>query len=44
MGFGQNGASDYTKHKDTDRKYRYIDRHKNNEDWTKPGAKTAGFL
>ena len=24
------------------RKERYIDRHKNNEDWTKSGAKTAG--
>ena len=27
----------------TDRKGRYIDRHKKNEDWTKPGAKSAGF-
>ena len=24
---GQNGASDYSKHKDKDRKERYIDRH-----------------
>ena len=27
----------------TDRKERYIDRHKNNEGWNKSGAKTAGF-
>ena len=41
--FGQKGASDFTKHKDKDRKERYIDRHKKNEDWTKSGVKTAGF-
>ena len=28
ISFGQNGASDYTKHKDKERKGRYIDRHK----------------
>ena len=28
ISFGQHGASDYTKHKDNDRKNRYIDRHK----------------
>ena len=27
--FGQKGASDYTKHKDTERKNRYLERHKN---------------
>ena len=27
--FGQEGASDYTKHKDKDRKNRYLERHKN---------------
>ena len=43
VSFGEKGASDFTKHKDTDRKERYIDRHKKNEDWTKSGAKTAGF-
>ena len=43
VSFGQKMASDFTKHKNTDRKERYIDRHKKNEDWTKPGAKTAGF-
>ena len=31
--FGAAGMSDFTKHKDEDRKNRYIDRHKNNEDW-----------
>ena len=43
VSFGQKGASDYTKHKNPDRKDQYIDRHNNNEDWTKSGAKTAGF-
>lgn len=39
--FGSKGMSDYTKHKDDDRKERYIDRHKKNENWNDP--KTAGF-
>ena len=43
VSFGQKGASDFTKHKNTDRKERYIDRHKAREDWNKSGAKTAGF-
>ena len=43
VSFGQKGASDFTKHKNTDRKEAYIARHKKNEDWTKSGAKTAGF-
>ena len=43
VSFGQKGASDFTKHKNTDRKERYIDRHKKNEDWTKTGARSAGF-
>ena len=30
--------------KNTDRKERYIDSHKKNEDWTKSGAKAAGFV
>ena len=41
--FGAAGYSDYTKHKDKDRKQRYIDRHKNNENWGKSGIDTAGF-
>ena len=43
VSFGQKGASDFTKHKNTYRKEIYIDRHKKNEDWTKTGAKSAGF-
>ena len=39
--FGQKGASDYTKHKDKDRKNTYIDRHKKNENCNDPS--TAGF-
>ena len=41
--FGQQGASDFTKHNDKVRKEAYIARHKKNEDWTKSGVKTAGF-
>ena len=44
VSFGQKGASDFTKHKDTDRKDRYIARHKNNEDHGLSGVKTAGFV
>ena len=43
VSFGASGYSDYTKHKDNDRKNKYIDRHKSNEDWTKSGIRTAGF-
>ena len=39
--FGQAGASDMTQHKNEDRKKRYIDRHKKNENWNNPY--TAGF-
>ena len=41
--FGQAGASDYTEHKDKERKQRYLARHKNRENWTKSGINTAGF-
>ena len=41
VSFGAAGMSDYTKHKDAERKERYIARHKKNEDWSNP--KTAGF-
>jgi len=41
--FGAAGMSDYTKHKDEDRKQRYLDRHKAREDWTKSGILTPGF-
>jgi hypothetical protein len=40
--FGSKGASDYTKHKDKERKQRYIDRHKKREDWN--DLMTAGAL
>ena len=43
VSFGEKGASDFTKHKDKDRKNRYVDRHKAREDWNASGAKTAGF-
>ena len=41
--FGQAGASDYTKHKNDERKMKYIQRHKVNENWKSTGFKTAGF-
>ena len=41
--FGAKGYSDYTIHKDPERKERYIKRHKKNEEWGKKGIKTAGF-
>lgn len=31
--FGASGMSDYTKHKDEDRKQAYLARHKKNEQW-----------
>lgn len=40
--FGAIGYSDYTIHKDDNRKALYISRHKNNEDWNNPI--TAGSL
>ena len=43
VSFGQKMASDFTKHKDPDRKEAYIARHKKNLGWTKSGAKAAGF-
>ena len=43
VSFGASGYSDYTKHKYNDRKNKYIDRHKSNEDWTKSGIRTPGF-
>ena len=43
VSFGQQGASDYTKHKDKYRKERYIDRHSKHENWGATGAKAAGF-
>ena len=42
ISFGASGYSDYTKHKDPERKKRYIDRHKKNENWG--NVESAGFL
>jgi len=39
--FGAAGYEDYTIHKDSERKNRYIQRHKKNEDWN--NTKTPGF-
>ena len=41
--FGQAGASDFTLHKNEARKQLYVNRHKNNENWTKSGIDSAGF-
>ena len=41
ISFGASGYSDFTQRKDKDRKRRYINRHKKNEDWANP--MTAGF-
>jgi hypothetical protein len=41
ISFGAAGMSDYTHHKDPERKKRYIARHKANEDFNDP--LTAGF-
>lgn len=41
VSFGAKGYSDFTLHKNPERKQRYIDRHKSNENWNDP--KTAGF-
>lgn len=39
--FGAAGYEDYTEHKDKERKERYIERHKKNENWNDPSS--AGF-
>ena len=40
--FGSAGMSDFTKNKDEERKKRYLDRHRKNENWDSPT--TAGAL
>ena len=42
VSFGSAQHSDFTKHKDPERKQRYLDRHKKNENWSDPT--TAGYL
>jgi hypothetical protein len=34
--FGAEGMSDYTKNRDKDRKQRYLQRHRRNENWSNP--------
>ena len=41
--FGAVEYSDYTKHKDDERKQRYIIRHQKRENWKISGVLTAGF-
>lgn len=41
--FGARGMSDYTIHKDPERRKRYVARHKARENWSKSGLKSAGF-
>lgn len=41
--FGLKGFSDYTIHKDRERMKRYLTRHRKRENWTRAGARTAGF-
>jgi hypothetical protein len=42
ISFGASGMSDFTKNHDEDRKNRYLNRHRNNENWNKPDS--AGAL
>ena len=42
VSFGAAGMSDFTKHKDPERKQRYLNRHKSRENWSDPT--TAGFM
>jgi hypothetical protein len=47
VAFGAKGMSDYTIHKDPERKERYLKRHEANEDWedpTTPGALSRWIL
>lgn len=43
INFGAKGYEDFTTHKDEERKQRYINRHRKNENWTKNGIDTRGF-
>ena len=40
VSFGSSSHQDYTQHKDDERRFRYLNRHKPNEDWH--DLKTAG--
>ncbi len=41
--WGAAGMSDFTIHKNGERIQQFIDRHKNNENWSKSGRDTAGL-
>ena len=41
--FGSKNHSDYTLHKDKNRKTRYLDRHRARENWKPSGRMTPGF-
>jgi len=41
VAFGAKGYSDFTKHKNTRRKTRYMTRHKRHEDWNTPNTPGA---
>lgn len=41
--FGAQGYSDYTIHRENERKQRYIIRHQRRENWNKSGIQTPGF-
>ena len=43
VNFGRKGYSDFTIHKDRERMKRYMVRHRKRENWTRAGARTAGF-
>jgi len=43
VNFGASGYSDFTKHKDPERKRLYDARHKRKENWGKSGIRSAGF-
>jgi hypothetical protein len=43
VNFGRKGYSDFTIHKDRARMKRYLTRHRSRENWTRAGARTAGF-
>ena len=44
VSFGAKGYEDSTVHHDPKRKENYINRHKTDEDWSKSGVTSAGWL
>ena len=43
INFGAQGYSDFTIHKDNERKLKYVKRHQERENWGKSGINTAGW-